>query len=130
MASTTGEPVFGGSGSTTDTTASRAVRKPIRNHTVPGEAIYEPFCGFGTILMAAEQTGRICFAMQIDPKYIDVTRKWRDSATDRSIVTPFAVAERKVTHLAQCHSITTELRFLENRYRASGWNSDSILLQR
>ena len=32
------------------------MRKPIRNHTMPGEAVYEPFCGSGTTLVAAEQT--------------------------------------------------------------------------
>lgn len=54
------------------------MRKPIRNHTVPGEAVYEPFCGSGTTLMAAEQTGRICYAIELDPKYVDViVRRWQ-----------------------------------------------------
>ena len=48
------------------------MRKPIRNHTVPGEAIYEPFCGSGTTLIAAEQLERICYAIELDPKYVDV----------------------------------------------------------
>jgi DNA modification methylase len=54
------------------------MRKPIRNHTVPGEVVYEPFCGSGTTLMAAEQTGRICCAVELDPKYVDViVRRWQ-----------------------------------------------------
>ena len=54
------------------------MRKPIRNHTVPGEIIYEPFCGSGTTLIAAEQTGRICYAVELDPKYVDVIlRRWQ-----------------------------------------------------
>jgi DNA modification methylase len=54
------------------------MRKPIQNHTVPGEAVYEPFCGSGTTLMAAEQTGRICYAVELDPKYVDViVRRWQ-----------------------------------------------------
>jgi DNA modification methylase len=54
------------------------MRKPIRNHTVPGEAVYEPFCGSGTTLVAAEQTGRICLAAELDPKYVDVIiRRWQ-----------------------------------------------------
>jgi DNA modification methylase len=32
------------------------MRKPIRNHTMPGETVYEPFCGSGTTLIAADQT--------------------------------------------------------------------------
>lgn len=54
------------------------MRKPIRNHTVPGEIVYEPFCGSGTTLIAAEQTGRICYAVELDSKYVDVIiRRWQ-----------------------------------------------------
>ncbi len=45
---------------------------PIRNHLRPGEAVYEPFSGSGTTLMAAETLGRRCYAMEIDPKYVQV----------------------------------------------------------
>jgi DNA modification methylase len=52
--------------------------KPIRNHTMPGEAVYEPFCGSGTTLIAAEQTGRVCYGVELDPKYVDVIiRRWQ-----------------------------------------------------
>jgi DNA modification methylase len=54
------------------------MRKPIRNHTIPGEAVYEPFCGSGTTLVAAEQTGRTCDAVELDPKYVDViVKRWQ-----------------------------------------------------
>ena len=33
--------------------------KPILNHTLPGEAVYDCFLGSGTTLIAAEQTGRV-----------------------------------------------------------------------
>jgi DNA modification methylase len=46
--------------------------KPIANHTKFGELIYEPFLGSGTTIIAAEMTGRKCFAMEIDPGYCDV----------------------------------------------------------
>jgi ParB-like chromosome segregation protein Spo0J len=50
---------------------------PIRNHLRPGEALYEPFCGSGTALIAAERTGTRCFAMEIDPTYVEVAlRRW------------------------------------------------------
>ena len=45
---------------------------PIRNHLRPGEALYEPFCGSGTALIAAERTGARCYAMEIDPIYVEV----------------------------------------------------------
>ena len=43
---------------------------PILNHTRPGEAIYEPFSGSGTALIAAEKTGRCCLALELDPPYV------------------------------------------------------------
>jgi DNA modification methylase len=49
---------------------------PILNHTIAGEAVYDPFCGSGTAIIAAEKLGRVCYAMEIDPKYVQaaVTR--------------------------------------------------------
>jgi DNA modification methylase len=48
-------------------------RRPILNHTKRNELVYDPFLGSGTTMMAAEVTGRICYAMDIDPKYTDVS---------------------------------------------------------
>jgi len=45
---------------------------PIRNHLRAGEALYEPFSGSGTALIAAERTGTRCYAMEIDAVYVDV----------------------------------------------------------
>ena len=47
------------------------MRRPILNHTRPGEACYDPFLGSGSTLIAAESTGRICYGMEIDPRYVD-----------------------------------------------------------
>ena len=44
----------------------------IVTYTKRGDSIYEPFCGSGTTLIAAEQTDRVCLAMEIDPGYCDV----------------------------------------------------------
>jgi DNA modification methylase len=48
------------------------MRRPIENNSSPGQAIYEPFSGSGTTIIAAEQTGRSCYAIEIDPAYVDV----------------------------------------------------------
>jgi len=48
------------------------MRRPILNHTKRGEAIYDPFLGSGTTLIAAELTGRACYGIELDPKYVDV----------------------------------------------------------
>lgn len=48
-------------------------RRPIANHTEPGDWVYDPFVGSGTTLIAAEDTERRCVALEIDPGYCDVT---------------------------------------------------------
>lgn len=52
---------------------------PIENHTKPDEVIYEPFSGSGSQLIAAETTGRRCYAMELSPAYVDVAvKRWQD----------------------------------------------------
>jgi hypothetical protein len=54
------------------------MRRPLLNHTRAGEAVYEPFLGSGTTLIAAETTGRVCLAIELDPRYVDVAvRRWQ-----------------------------------------------------
>ena len=45
---------------------------PILLHTQRGDVCYEPFSGSGTHLCAAENTGRRCFAMEIEPAFVAV----------------------------------------------------------
>ena len=54
------------------------MRRPMLNNSKSGEAIYDPFLGSGTALIAAEATGRVCLALEIDPRYVDVSvRRWQ-----------------------------------------------------
>jgi DNA modification methylase len=54
------------------------MRRPILNNSKPEDAVYEPFLGSGTTLIAAQATGRTCLAMEIDPLYVDVAvRRWQ-----------------------------------------------------
>jgi DNA modification methylase len=48
------------------------MRRPIENNSSPGQAVYEPFSGSGTTLIAAEMTGRACHALELSPTYVDV----------------------------------------------------------
>ena len=48
---------------------------PIQNSSMRGCVVLDPFLGSGSTLMACEQTGRICYAMELDPKFCDVIRK-------------------------------------------------------
>jgi DNA modification methylase len=55
------------------------MRRPIENNSKPGDAIYEPFSGSGTTIIAAEMTGRQCFAVELNPAYVDVAvKRWQD----------------------------------------------------
>ena len=45
---------------------------PILNHTLPGDIVVEPFSGSGAQFLAAHATGRRCFGMDLDPKYVAV----------------------------------------------------------
>ena len=48
------------------------MRRPMLNNSSPGQVVYEPFAGSGTSIIAAETCGRPCFAMELDPAYVDV----------------------------------------------------------
>ena len=55
------------------------MKRPIENNSKPGDAIYEPFSGSGTTIIAAEMTGRRCYAIELNPAYVDVTvRRWEE----------------------------------------------------
>ncbi len=49
----------------------------ILDATDRGDIVLDGFLGSGTTLMAAEQTGRVCYGLEIDPRYVDVAvRRW------------------------------------------------------
>lgn len=55
------------------------MKRPIENNSSPGQAVYEPFCGSGTTIIAAEMTGRSCHAIELDPAYVDVAvLRWQE----------------------------------------------------
>jgi DNA modification methylase len=54
------------------------MKRPIENNSAAGDAVYDPFVGSGTTIIAAEMTGRACYALEIDPAYVDVAvRRWQ-----------------------------------------------------
>ncbi len=55
------------------------MRRPILNNSSAGQAVYEPFCGSGSTVIAAETSGRQCHAVELDPAYVDViVTRWQD----------------------------------------------------
>lgn len=46
--------------------------RPIRHHGKPGDYVYDPFGGSGTSMVAAQQEGRLCLMMELNPAYCDI----------------------------------------------------------
>ena len=85
----------------------------MRDCSKRGDLVLDPFCGSGTILIAAERTGRKARALEIDPVYVDVAiRRWEaltgKSATLVSGETFEEIAERRTaeTHIPQAEATT------------------------
>ena len=71
---------MGGSRSCDNTVTGHGTQKPvrlfeipIRNHTTLRQPIYDPFCGSGTAIIAAEKLKRRCFALEIEPRYVQAS---------------------------------------------------------
>ncbi len=45
---------------------------PLKNSSKRGDLILDPFGGSGSTLMACEQSGRACYTIELDPKFVDV----------------------------------------------------------
>ena len=46
--------------------------RPIQNNSSPGQSVYEPFSGSGTTIIACEQSGRVAYAIELNPSYVDL----------------------------------------------------------
>ena len=74
---------LGGSRTGENAVTGHSTQKPVRlfeipilNHTGVHDAVFDPFCGSGTAIVAAEKLGRACYALDLDPQYVQgaVTR--------------------------------------------------------
>jgi DNA modification methylase len=83
---------MGGTRTEENAPTGHATQKPVRlcelpivNHTRPGEAVYDPFLGSGTTLIAAEKTQRVAFGMDLDPQYVQVAvTRWETYTGQRA----------------------------------------------
>ena len=63
------------------------MRRPILNNSKRGDFVYEPFSGSGTTIIAAEQTGRKCLAVELNPVYVDVAvRRWENFSGKKAVL--------------------------------------------
>ena len=63
------------------------MKRPIENNSSPGQAVYEPFCGSGTTIIAAEMTGRSCHAIELNPAYVDVAvKRWQAFTGEQAVL--------------------------------------------
>lgn len=54
------------------------MRRPMLLNSAPGGAVFDPFLGSGTSVIAAETIGRRAYGMELDPRYVDVAvRRWQ-----------------------------------------------------
>jgi DNA modification methylase len=63
------------------------MKRPIENNSSPGQAVYEPFSGSGTTIIAGEMTGRHIYAVELNPAYVDVAvKRWQDFTGQQAIL--------------------------------------------
>jgi DNA modification methylase len=56
------------------------MERPIRNNSLPGDLVYEPFNGSGTTIIACERSGRSCRAIELNPAYVAVAlQRFKDA---------------------------------------------------
>ena len=59
----------------------------IQAMTNKDDIIIEPFCGSGTTLIACEQLDRICYGMELEPKYVDVIiDRWEQFTGEKAVL--------------------------------------------
>jgi len=55
------------------------MKRPIENNSSIGQAVYDPFLGSGTTIIAAEMTRRMCHGLELSPQYCDViVQRWEN----------------------------------------------------
>jgi DNA modification methylase len=62
------------------------MKRPIDNNSSPGQAVYEPFSGSGTTIIAGEMTGRHIYAVELNPSYVDIAvERWQNFTGGQAI---------------------------------------------
>jgi ParB-like chromosome segregation protein Spo0J len=63
------------------------MRRPIVNNSNPGQAVYEPFSGSGTTIIACEKESRLALAIELEPAYADVAViRWQNFTGKKAVL--------------------------------------------
>lgn len=85
----------------------RLVADAILDCSSRGDIALDPFLGSGTTLLAAERTGRVCYAMELDPLYVDTAiLRWQQltgedavhSATGKTFTRKKQINQQETRH--------------------------------
>ena len=91
--------------------AVELIRRPILWHTKPDDVLYEPCAGSGTAIIAAEMTGRSCYAIELAPQFVDVTvlrwQRFGPGGHPRGRRPCFDRARRRASQRPPTHRLTT-----------------------
>lgn len=76
------------------------VADAIKDCSKRGQIVLDPFCGSGTILIAAEKTGRCGRAIELDPAYVDVAvRRWEQYTGQKASLYPMQESFEELAEL-------------------------------
>lgn len=65
----------------------RLVADAILDASARNDIVLDPFLGSGTTLMACQRTGRTCFGLELDPKYVDtIIRRWQRDTGQEAVL--------------------------------------------
>lgn len=96
------------------------MKRPIENNSSIGQAVYEPFSGSGTTIIAAEMTGRSCYAIEIEPAYVDVAvERWQKFTGQQGTLNGKTFEEVKEERQKQYDRIISVDKDQAERLRAS-----------
>ena len=81
------------------------MKRPIENNSSPGQAVYEPFSGSGTTIIAGEMTGRAIYAMELSPAYVDVAvNRWQDFTGEQAQLEGSGENFPTIKEKGKCHA--------------------------
>jgi DNA modification methylase len=62
------------------------IERAVENSSQPGDVVLDLFLGSGSTLIAAERTGRVCYGMELEPRYVDVAvLRWEAFTGEKAV---------------------------------------------